>query len=105
DGQILEVSTAITGGREAKTTHFTLDVRGAAAMSFGSDATSLHGVVGEDIEPRHQIRGSDVRGGRLWIMLERQLVSAALCAQETSAANETGNGDCDEIRCTTQAKK
>src|SRR5205085_11002323 len=70
NGQVLEVAAAVSRWNESEPTHLALDVRGSAPMAFSADAPALHGIVGEDVESRHQIRGRN-RGRRgLWRVVE-----------------------------------
>src|SRR5206468_5948338 len=95
--KVLEIATAVARRHEADATHLALDVRRSASMSLGADSATLHRIVGKDVEPRHEVSGTDLRRRRLRSMLERQLARrGVLCGREMARANEGNRGDEDD---------
>src|SRR5690606_21955893 len=67
----LEVAALVTCGLKAEPLELARDVPGGPGKAFGAGTTSLHGIVGEDVEARHEIALTDLRGGGARVQLKR----------------------------------
>src|SRR5690606_36435803 len=56
----LEVAALVTCGLKAEPLELARDVPGGPGKAFGAGTTSLHGIVGEDVEARHEIALTDL---------------------------------------------
>src|SRR6185437_14151047 len=68
----LEVAATVAGRDETDLLRFRGYVVGALEVADGSGFAALHGVVGEDVEPRHEVLRGDRGCGRLCSVLERE---------------------------------
>jgi len=69
----LEIGAAVTRRLQAEPLDFAGDVVGSFHVPDRARFTTLHRIVGKDVQPRHEVSGCDRRRRRLRRMLEREL--------------------------------
>ena len=115
---LLQVRAVVAHRRQAQSRELALHIPQCAAIAFRARLATLHGIIGEDVEPRHQVGCRDCRRGRSRRVGARQLGrgSASACrhlrnrGQRKRERQEQQSGTdheslvkgemCEVVRCT-----
>ena len=96
DRNVLEEGAVVAPRNQPDSTQLPLDVRRRFEVVRRAHLAAHHGVVGEEVEPRHQIGRRNRRNGRLRCMLEREL--GLLRVDERRACGRRGDSEPTDTR-------